>query len=143
MIKIIPENNIKEDFTIEEKSNKTYKLNIEKNVIEGKCEGIEAIKQTIYCILNTERFEYLIYSWDYGIEIKNLIGEQSTYVIPELERVIKEALMQDDRIEDIKEFTFNKTSKNEITVIFKVITSIGDIIIKKEVNINEELRWIL
>lgn len=126
---------MKEDFSIEEKSNNTYKLNIQKNTIEGKCEGIEAIKQTIYCILNTERFEYLMYSWDYGIETKNLIGEQSTYVIPELERVIKEALIQDDRIEDVVEFTFNQTSKNTITVTFKVVTILGDIMIEKEVSV--------
>lgn len=135
MIKIIPQNDIKEDFTIEEKSNKTYKLNIEKNTIEGKCEGIDAIKQTIYCILNTERFEYLMYSWDYGVEIKKLIGEQSTYVIPELERVIKEALKQDDRIEDVIEFTFKQTNKNTITATFKVITTLGDIMIEKEVSV--------
>lgn len=135
MIKIIPQNNIKEDFIIEEKSNKTYKLNIEKNTIEGKCEGIEAIKQTIYCILNTERFENLMYSWDYGVEIKNLIGEQSTYVIPELERVIKEALIQDDRIEDVVEFNFTQTRKNTITVNFKVITAMGNVMVEKEVSI--------
>lgn len=135
MIEIIPQNDIKEDFTIEEKPNKTYKLNIEKNTIEGKCDGIEAIKQTIYCILNTERFEYLMYSWDYGVEIKNLIGEQNTFVIPELERVIKEALLQDDRIEDVIEFSFNQISKNTIAVNFKVITTLGDITIEKEVNL--------
>lgn len=135
MIKIIPQNDIKEDFIIEKKSNKTYRLNIEKNTIEGKCEGIEAIKQTIYCILNTERFEYLMYSWDYGVEIKNLIGEQSTYVIPELERVIKEALLQDDRIEDVVDFIFNKTSKNMITATFRVVTILGDVIIEKEVSV--------
>ena len=135
MIKIIPQNDIKEDFTIEEKSNKTYKLNIEKNTIEGNCEGIAAINQTIYCILNTERFEYLMYSWDYGVEIKKLIGEQSTYVIPELERVIKEALKQDDRVEDVIEFTFKQTNKNTITATFKVITTLGDIMIEKEVSV--------
>lgn len=135
MIKIIPQNDIKEDFTIEERSNKTYKLNVEKNTIEEKCDGIEAVKQSIYCILNTERFEYLIYSWDYGVEIKNLIGEQSTYIIPELERVIKEALIQDDRIEDVVDFIFNQTSKNIITATFKVITTLGDIMIEKEVSV--------
>lgn len=135
MIEIIPQNDIKADFTIEKNSNNSYKLNIEKNTIEGKCDGIEAIKQTIYCILNTERFEYLMYSWNYGVELKNLIGEQSTFVIPELERVIKEALLQDDRIEDVIEFTFNQTSKNTIAVKFKVITTLEDFTIEKEVSL--------
>lgn len=133
MVKIIPQNEIQEDFVIEEQTNKTYKLNINKNTIEGMCDGIEAIKQAIYCILNTERFEYLIYSWNYGVEFKNLIGEKSTYVIPELERLIKEALLQDDRIEDLSDFKFTQ-NKNAITVNFKVITKRGDIEIEKEVN---------
>lgn len=132
---MIPKNDLKEDFSIQENANNTYKLNVEKNTIEGKCDGIKAIQQTIYCILNTERFEYLMYSWDYGIEIENLIGEQSTYVIPELQRVIKEALIQDDRIEDVVDFTFNQTSKNTIIVNFKAITSFGNITIEKEVNL--------
>ncbi len=131
---MIPQNDIQEDFSIEEQANKTYKLNTEKNIIEGMCDEAEAIKQTIYCILNTERFEHLIYSWDYGVEFKNLIGEKSTYVIPEVERLIKEALMQDDRIEDITDFEFTQ-SKNTITAKFKVITQNGDIEMEKEVNI--------
>lgn len=129
-----PESEIQEDFILEEQSNKTYKLNIENNTIEGVCDGLENIKQTIYCILNTERFDYLIYSWDYGIETKKLIGEHSTYVIPELERLIKEALTQDDRIEDVTEFEFVQES-NKIISKFKVITILGDIGIEKEVSL--------
>ncbi len=129
-----PKNEIQEDFMIEEQANKTYKLNIENNTIEGICDGLESIKQTIYCILNTERFECLIYSWDYGIETKQLIGEHSTYVIPELERLIKEALKQDDRIEDVTEFEFTK-ERNVVTAKFIVITNIGNIKVEKEVNI--------
>ena len=51
-------NNIEE---VKEQTSKTYYLNIEKNTISNFCDGIEAMKQTIYCILNTERFEHLIY----------------------------------------------------------------------------------
>ena len=83
----------------------TYYLDIEKNVIIGKCDGIEAMRQAIYCILNTERFDYLIYSWNFGIETKDLIGENATYVIPELQRVIEEALLQDNRLNDIQRAT--------------------------------------
>lgn len=129
-----PESEIEEDFTIEEQANRTYKLNIEDNTIEGTCDGLEAVKQTVYCILNTERFDYLIYSWNYGIETKELIGEQITYVIPELERVIKEALTQDDRIEDVIDFEFSK-EKDIIIVKCKVVTKIGDIEVEKEVKI--------
>ena len=86
--------------TVTEQTSRTYYLDIEKNIIYNFCDGLEAMKQTIYCILNTERFDHLIYSWNYGIELKHLIGESTTFVIPELERVIKEALLQDTRIVD-------------------------------------------
>lgn len=137
MVKIIPatQSEILEDFDYIVEPSKTYKLNAENNTISGGyIDGKEAIKQTIYCILNTERFEYLIYSWNYGIELKNLIGENTTYVIPELERVIKEALEQDDRIEDITDFEF-EIKKNEVLVKFKVATLEGVIEIEKVVNI--------
>ena len=46
-------NNVQD--TIEQTS-KTYYLNIEKNTISKFCDGIDAMKQAVYCILNTERF---------------------------------------------------------------------------------------
>lgn len=127
-------NILQSNLEVVEQPSKTYYLNIENNTIIGKCDGIEAMKQTIYCILNTERFEHLIYSWNYGIELKNLIGENSTYVIPELQRVITEALVQDDRIEEVNNFEF-EISRNKVIVTFNVITTVGEITIEKVVSI--------
>lgn len=124
-------NNIEE---VAEQTSKTYYLNIEKNTISNFCDGIEAMKQAIYCILNTERFEHLIYSWNYGIELKHLIGESTTFVIPEIERVIKEALMQDTRILEVNNFEF-ETNKNTVLAKFTVITIVGEIEMEKVVSI--------
>ena len=84
--------------------------------------------------MNTERFEHLIYSWNYGIELKHLIGENTTFVIPELERVITEALLQDTRITEVNNFEF-EINKNSITAKFKVITTVGEIESEKVVSI--------
>ena len=124
-------NNLEE---VQEQTSKTYYLNIEKNTISNFCDGIEAMKQAIYCILNTERFEHLIYSWNYGIELKHLIGENTTIAIPELERVITEALMQDTRISEVNNFTF-EVKENTITAKFTVITTVGEIETEKVVSI--------
>ena len=124
-------NNIEE---VTEQTSKTFYLNIEKNTISNFCDGIEAMKQAIYCILNTERFEHLIYSWNYGIELKHLIGENTTFVIPELERVITEALLQDTRITELNNFEF-EVNKNSIIAKFKVITTVGEIESEKVVSI--------
>ena len=118
----------------EEQTSKTYCLNIEKNIISGYCDGIEAMKQAIYCILNTERFEHLIYSWNYGIESNHLIGESTTFVIPEIERVVTEALMQDTRITEVTDFQF-EVNKNQVIVKFTAITAVGEIDTEKVVEI--------
>lgn len=133
---MIPNNNdkLQLDFEKDIPTSRTYGLNIENNTITGYCDGIEAIKQGIYCILNTERFDYLIYSWNYGVELKNLIGEHHTYVIPELERLITEALMQDDRIQDVVDFEV-ENKKNIVNVKFKVITTVGNVEIEKAVSV--------
>ena len=92
------------NFDVRQEPSKTFKLNIEKSKIDGICDDVEALKQTIFLILNTERYQHLIYSWNYGVELNDLIGEPISFVIPELERRIKEALIQDDRVENVDNF---------------------------------------
>ncbi len=72
------------NFDVRQEPSKTFKLNIE-NKVDGICDDVEALKQTIFLILNTERYQHLIYSWNYGVELNDLIGEPISFVIPELE----------------------------------------------------------
>lgn len=66
-------------------------------------EGDEAIKIWIYKALSTERFRYLAYSWQYGIELRPFIGKvmsvQQRY--SEIKRVIVECLMVNPYIKSI------------------------------------------
>ncbi|HBH0608558.1 DUF2634 domain-containing protein, partial [Clostridioides difficile] len=107
------------NFDVRQEPSKTFKLNIEKNRVDGICDDVEALKQTIFLILNTERYEHLIYSRNYGVELNDLIGEPISYVIPELERRITEALIQDDRIENIDNFEFQNI-KGKVQCRFSV-----------------------
>ncbi|OYP38956.1 hypothetical protein CG709_05540 [Lachnotalea glycerini] len=91
------------------------------------------MKQAIYKILCTERYNYIIYSQDYGIELEELIGQPTSYVIPELERRIIDALMQDDRIIDVYNFEFATPKKNVVTVTFNVDTQFGTLAMEREV----------
>ena len=97
---------LEEDFQIEQETSKNYRMDREKKVVRGKIDNQEAVEQAIFKILNTERYQYLIYSWDYGIELLDLFGEPLSYVCPELERRITEALLQDDRVESVDGFDF-------------------------------------
>ncbi len=81
------------DLEMETEPSVNYKMNIKQDIINGTVDELEAMKQVIYKILNTERYQYIIYSWNYGIELMDLFGMPVIYVIPELERRITEALI--------------------------------------------------
>ena len=122
------------EIEIEQQPSKNYKMHFEKGCINGYCDELEAMKQVVFKILNTERYQYLIYSTDYGIELIDLYGEPVTYVCPELERRITEALVQDDRIETVDTFDFDLIEKRTVKVTFIVRTIYGDLKEEKVVN---------
>lgn len=111
----------------------THKLNTERNRVVGYVDGREAYKQAIYKILNTERYEYVIYSWNYGIELKDLIGMPIYYVVPELERRITEAIEQDDRTVSVSNFEFDTSKRGVVHVKFTATSIYGDEIIETDV----------
>ena len=123
-----------EEFEIENYPSKTYCMDMERFRIKGKIDGIESMPQVIYKILYTERDTFLAYSDDYGIELEDLYGEPVTFVLPELERRIKEALEWDSRIDFVDEFEFN-VNGSDITVTFTVHTIFGDIETERTVEI--------
>lgn len=125
---------LEQDFEITEQPTHTYKMNLESNLIRGYTDGQEAMKQVIYKILNTERYQYVMYSWNYGIELLDLYGEPVSYVCPELERRITEALTWDDRIQSVDNFEFNISKKGEILVTFTAHTVFGNVVAEKVVN---------
>ena len=133
---MIPSTNsiLSADLETEVQPTKNHKMHIEQSVVSGFCDELEAMKQVIYKILNSERYQYIIYSWDYGIELLDLYGEPITYVCPELERRIKEALVQDDRIDDVTDFKFDLIEKRTIKVTFTVHTIYGGTQVEKVVN---------
>lgn len=126
---------LEEDFEIEEEPSRTFKLDIHGDFIRGYVDGLEAVKQAIFMILNTERYQYIIYSWDYGVELEDLFGQPISYVCPELERRITEALTQDSRIEDVTDFEFDIAKKGIVRVSFIAHSIFGDVQTEKAVNI--------
>ena len=124
---MIPNTLLSTELEIAKQPSKTYRMNIDTSTVNGMCDGLEAVKQSIYKILNTERYQYLIYSWNYGVELVDLIGEPVTYACPEIQRRITEALLQDDRIESVSEFEFDTSAKHEVVCTFVVRTIFGDV----------------
>ena len=64
----------------------------------------------------------------------DLFGMPVIYVIPELERRITEALIQDERIESVDDFEFDSSEKRTVKASFTVHTIFGDVQTEKVVN---------
>lgn len=128
-------NNINQNITVESSPTKTYKMKLFGDRIHGKTDEQEAMKQAIYKILNTERYNYPIYSWNYGIELKDLFGKPKSFCKSEIKRRVKEALLQDERILEVSAFSFEDKKRRELAVTFTVKTIYGEINITKGVQI--------
>ena len=116
-------------------TSRTYKVDWNSGRVAGFTDGREALEQAIYKILMTERFSYLIYSWAYGFEGNELIGKSQAVVKMEAERLITEALTQDDRIDSITGFEIEFIGKRTAAISFTAVSVFGDIEITTEVTI--------
>lgn len=120
------------DEEIEIESSKTYR--ILNGRVNGWIDELDAVRQAVEKILQTERFRFEIYSDNYGIEIENLIGEQYDLVVAEAERIIKEALLNDERIVSIDNVTVTKTASESVLISFIVSTVFGSFSAEQEVS---------
>ncbi|MBO6204000.1 MAG: DUF2634 domain-containing protein [Selenomonas sp.] len=86
----------------------------------------EALKVWIYKALKTERFDYMAYSWQYGIELKPFIGKVMSVQerFSELKRVITECLMVNPYIVSIDSFSFDEEKHGELVKLSISLTSI-------------------
>lgn len=114
------------------KPDKTFKIDGD-GTIRGMISGLEAVKQAIMLMLDTERFRYAIYSWDYGTETEGLIGGAADRVKSELEEKVRAALFQDDRIIGINGFEA-VINRRSISCSFTVKTIFGDTQIEAELS---------
>lgn len=124
---------INDDFEYITSTSKTYTLNTDTSHVQSvRIDGIEAVKQAIYLLLSTERYEYCIYD-EYGVELWDLYGREDAYVIPELERRITEAVLNDDRVISVDNFKIDNKGRIKLCT-FNVQSIFGDFNISKEVS---------
>ncbi|WP_046214788.1 DUF2634 domain-containing protein [Paenibacillus wulumuqiensis] len=103
---------------------KTYALDLDTGAIGPMVDGTAALKQFILKAIATERFHYTVYDTDYGCELEDLIGSNVTaeLLTDEIPRVITEALIYDDRIDDVYDFV-TEQSGDKVYVSFYVDTN--------------------
>jgi phage baseplate assembly protein W len=116
-----------------EQPSRTYRLDLKRNQIVGTVNDLEAVRQAVFKILQTERFQHLIYSFDYGHDLKTLIGSNPTFVKSEVKRMLREAFIQDSRITGIEKVQITNENENLI-VEFTVVSKYGSFQATQEVN---------
>jgi len=133
---MIPKNSglLRRDFVIKEQPTFTYAMDMEKLHIRGDTDGLKAMEQAVYKIVFTERYEYIIYSPNYGVRLKDLFGLPKTFVIPEIKRRITEALLWDNRIRRVDNWVFEIPTRGTVNASFRVVTIFGDILMQRAVN---------
>lgn len=114
------------EITEVEQPTKTYAINFDAGRARGFTDGLAAMEQAVFKILITLRYENLIYSTDYGAEIDRLNGQSRLFVQTETKRLVREALLADDRILDVRDFKFT-FSGADVLAEFTVITTMGEI----------------
>lgn len=105
---------------------RTYRFNFDTGEISIRIDGLEAVQQFIQKAIATVRFRFVIYSDQYGCEINDLFGKgfSEGFICSEIERVITEALIYDDRIEEVHSFDISLDG-DTVYINFTVETAEG------------------
>lgn len=116
-------------FDVVEKPSKTFPIGS-----PGYIDQIEAVKQAVLVILDVNRFDNPVVSWNFGHELNKLLGQPMDLAITEAERYIREALTQDDRINDVVDFEFTQQGSS-LLASYRILTIYGDFTQESEVSI--------
>lgn len=124
---------IENDTTIEttekKKIPKEYGIDFATGQLTGRIvEGLEAIKVWIWIVLQTPRYRYFIYSWDYGNEFEDLIGQgySGEYITAEAQHMTEDCLLINENIQSISDFSVEMKG-DCLTVSFAANTIYGKV----------------
>lgn len=119
---ILPEDIDLDDVEFEELPTNTFL--VEKEQVAGMNEGIEAMRQAVEIMLTTERYDYQIYSENFGVELEDLVGEDPDYIKATFPELIRDAFSIDERILREENYKFTVTG-DTMTITFDVVTVFG------------------
>lgn len=133
---MIPEQNA--NLTILEEQiqpSRTYHLDLVRKRVTSMIDGQDAIIQAVRKILYTERYAYVIYSSQYGVELDRLVGQEYDFIVSDIKRTLTEALLVDNRIISLENFEMEKTGLDTMEVNFLVNSIEGKINFSTEVKL--------
>lgn len=116
----------------------TYTFKVANGRIRGMTDELDAMKQAVDKILQTERFVYPIYDEQYGNDLPELIGESIGYALSEAERMTIEALEADDRITSVEINKCEQSGNDSVVIEGYANTVYGKVGFESEVDVVDE-----
>lgn len=108
---------------------KTWAFQLDGDRCVGTVDDADALVQTMYAILQTERGRHFIYPPDYGLQMDDLRDKPAPYMFAMLQTRVKEALLYDDRITDVTDFSYEAYGDNML-LKYNVHTTLSEEMIK-------------
>jgi hypothetical protein len=112
--------------SIEEVTLPTLTYQVVNGRVQGMIDEQIAMRQAIDKILRTERFVFSIYDDQYGNDFIELIGKDMPYAKNEVQRMINEALLGDDRVVNVNVDDIEEVDVASLEVKVTVETIFGD-----------------
>jgi len=108
-------------------TSKTWQIDLENGRLGTFIDEEEAIRQYIRKALMTSRNRYLIYDEAYGEDLRDLIGQNLSKALMDVEipRVVREAIEGDDRIEEVSDVNVTQYNSDSILIEVTVLTTTG------------------
>ncbi len=104
-----------------------YGIDFNTGELTGKIvTGVDALCVWAYLALKAKRYKWVIYSWQYGEEYTNLIGNgyDEDYLYSEVRRYIQECLFVNEHITAIKDLEVSQ-EKELLQIRFTMVTDVG------------------
>lgn len=108
-----------------------YEIDFNTGQLTGKIlEDKAALKMWIYKALLTKRYIYPIYSWDYGQDLEELIGQgyETDFIKSEVERRVQECLRINEHVKGFSNFDIGLIN-DQLQINFTVNTTFGEVAI--------------
>lgn len=105
-----------------------YGLDFKTGQLTGRLvRGVEALKVWVWLCLHTQRYRYPLYSWDYGADIEQYIGEAlpDEFLADDLREEIASALCVHPSITGVEDFSYTREGGRAV-VRFRVANRIGE-----------------
>lgn len=133
---ILPEAtlNLQNGVVYQDYPTKTFYIDPESHHISGYTDGLQAMTQAVEIIVNIERFFWQIYSPNFGMQWRGLIGNNPDFVGAEMKKRLDNAFSVDTRIYGTSNYNYS-VNGDVLTATFTVNTVYGDVSQSVEVNL--------